>query len=525
MMMHAPITSPSASANIQPESSPFRRLRLSFSLRFWLFAIEVASLVFIVTRWGELAGHLAVVGMLAEWVLFLVGRKPYWAWVGPTIILGTMIVSLPHALPTGFLTVIVYFAILLVCLAEIVHLRSIWRTEPLPEGVVSLHKAAPPLRPVIRGRSPRRRKAHNFIIAPPAATTVSSSSPAPVPTPRDENDLLALLFPESEAPVLLPDLEATPAASPQTVLVPSPPPAPRDKDEGGFENESLVSQTEPEPLPVLSPAAVADLDDTKAAEEEEEKSETRVEVETSKSRYPRIKIPRIKPTSFVPILPRPHRSRLSLVSVPMATGEIIPVLANKTNTVLICVGDRLTEWSDLENFLMDIERAPGLVFATVVAPASEAQTTWYLEVSRPPNEALVLARPLFSRLQVASFSLVEHAEEATKARLDVADGGVIKVKDQYYSVAITVAPFGGGTIDHVVAGTQRLATLGRNIILQGRLLDKISWVLADLTQPDTEQVEDIETFLAERDNELLTRGLFAISPLVGQAKELLKWNV
>lgn len=220
-----------------------------------------------------------------------------------------------------------------------------------------------------------------------------------------------------------------------------------------------------------------------------------------------------------------HKPKHHLVSVPMGNGTVVPVLASKTSTVLICVGSKLAEWSELGDFLMDIERAPGITLATIIAFSGEAQTTWYLEVSRPPNEALVLVRPLLSRLQIAPYSLVEHAESVGETRLDVADGGLIKAEDRYFSPAVAVTPLGGGTIDHVVAGAQRLATLGRDVVLQGKLLDGISWALADVTQPSSERVEDVETFLAERDNELLTRGLFVVSPPPGQAKELLKWSV
>lgn len=468
---------------------------MSFSLRFWLLAIEIAGLAFVVARWGELAGHLAAAGMLAEWILFLVGRKPRWAWIAPAGMLVSMIAAMEHAVPINISQGVAYVAILLAVAAEVVHLRSIWRAKPLPEGVTPLHRPAPPLRPVVREHTPHPTKPHGFVPAPPPVPV----APPPAPVPRDEDDLLALLFPELEAP--LPPVAPMPT--------PMPTPVAADEDRWAIEDELMAAQAEPEPEPVP-------INEDEPAEEQE--SEPKV-------KHPRIKVPRIKPFSFAFLPKLPHRSRLSLVSVPMGNGTVVPVLAAKTNTVLICVGDRLAEWSDLGDVLMDMERAPGLALATIVAPAGETQTTWYLEISRPPSEALVLVRPLLSHLQIAPYSLVERAESATGARLDVADGGLIRVEDQHYSVAVAVAPLGGGTIDHVCAGAQRLATLGRDVILQGKLLDGISWALADITRPNTEQVEDIEVFVADRDNELLTRGLFVVSPPPGQAKELMKWSV
>ena len=150
--MPTPIMSPSVSE--KPEPFSFRRLRLSFSLRFWLLAIEIAGWAFIVTRWGKLAGRLALVGILAEWVLFLLGRKPRWAWLAPAGLLGAMIAAMEHAVPTDLSRGVAYVAVLLAVAAEIVHLRSIWRSKPLPEGVTPLHRPAPPLRPVVREHVP-----------------------------------------------------------------------------------------------------------------------------------------------------------------------------------------------------------------------------------------------------------------------------------------------------------------------------------------------------------------------------------
>ena len=512
--MPTPIMSPSESANTQPESFSFRRLRLSFSLRFWLLAIEIAGLVFVVSRWGKLAGRLALVGILAEWVLFLVGRKPRWAWLAPVGLLGALIAAMEHAVPTDLSRGAAYVAILLAVAAEIVHLRSIWRSKPLPEGVTPLHRPAPPLRPVVREHVPHHTKPHGFVPSPPAPapvpapipTPAPAPAPAPVPTPRDEDDLLALLFPELEPEPVPTSAPVAPTPAPVVpVPTPAPVPVPTDEDRWSTEDE-LIS-------------ALIDEDEL-VEQEPEPEPEPKVEVEGVQT------APKIGRFLSFASLPRlPHRSRLGLVSVPMPGGAVVPVLASKTSTVLICVGSKLAEWSDLGDFLMDLERAPGLVLATIVAPAGEVQTTWYLEVSRPPSEALVLARSLFSHLTIAPYTVVEHAEEATGARLDVVDGGLVKVEDRYFSVSVAVAPLGGGTIDHVCAGAQRLAVLGRDIVLQGKLLSGISWVLADVTRPSTEQVEDIEVFLSERDNELLTRGLFVVSPPPGQAKEILKWSV
>jgi hypothetical protein len=447
--------------------------------------------------------------MLAEWILFLVGRKPHWAWIAPAGMLVSMIAAMEHAVPTGFLQVVVYLAILLAVAAEIVHLRSIWRAKPLPEGVTPLHRPAPPLRPVVREHVPHHTRPHGFVPAP-APVPAPTPTPTPTPTPRDEDDLLALLFPELDEPEPAPVAPPPPVAPPAPVApVPAPVPVSTDEDRWAIEDELI--------------AALIDEDERVEREREQEpepEPEPKVEGDGSP-----VKTPSGHLFSFAFLPKLPHRSRLSLVSVPMGNGTVVPVLAAKTNTVLICVGDRLAEWSDLGDVLMDMERAPGLALATIVAPAGETQTTWYLEISRPPSEALVLVRPLLSHLQIAPYSLVERAESATGARLDVADGGLIRVEDQHYSVAVAVAPLGGGTIDHVCAGAQRLATLGRDVILQGKLLDGISWALADITRPNTEQVEDIEVFVADRDNELLTRGLFVVSPPPGQAKELMKWSV
>ena len=507
--MSTPIASPSASAPPQPEPPRLPRLRLSFSLRFWLLAIEIAGLVFIVTRWGKLAGRLALVGVLAEWVLFLLGRKPRWAWLAPAMLLGTMIASMEHAVPINISQGVAYVAILLAVAAEVVHLRSIWRAKPLPEGVTPLHRPAPPLRPVVREHVPHRARPHGFVVPPTPAVPVPiptpAPAPAPAPIPRDEDDLLALLFPELDEQVpVAPSAPVTPP--PPVAPVPTPMPTPTDEDRWAIEDELMTAL----------------IDEDELAEQE---PEPKVEVETSRARHSRIKIPRVNPFSLA-FMPRlSHRSRLGLVSVPMGNGTVVPMLASKTSTVLICVGSKLAEWSDLNDFLMDIERAPGITLATIVASPTEAQTTWYLEVSRPPSEALVLARPLFSHLTIAPYAVVEHAESAGGTRLDMADGGLVKVEDRYFSPAVAVAPLGGGTIDHVVAGAQRLATLGRDVVLQGRLLDGISWALADITRPSVEQVEDIEVFVADRDNELLTRGLFVVSPPPQQARELLKWSV
>lgn len=501
-MMSTPIASPSASAPPQPEPPRLPRLRLSFSLRFWLLAIEIAGWAFIVTRWGKLAGRLTLVGVLAEWVLFLLGRKPRWAWLAPVMLLGTMIASMEHAVPINISQGVAYVAILLAVAAEIVHLRSIWRSKPLPDGVISLHRPAPPLRPVVRERVPHHTKPHGFVPAPAPAPAVPIPAPAPAPVPRDEDDLLALLFPELDEPEPEPVHPPAPVA-PVPTPMPTPVPVPTDEDRWSIEDELI--------------AALINEDELVEPEPEPEPEVEGEGVQTAP------KIGRFLSFASLPRLP--HRSRLSLVSVPMGNGTVVPVLASKTSTVLICVGDRLAEWSDLGDVLMDMERAPGITLATIVASPTEAQTTWYLEVSRPPSEALVLARPLLSHLTIAPYAVVEHAEEATGARLDVADGGLVKVEDRYFSVSVAVAPLGGGTIDHICAGAQRLATLGRDVILQGKLVDGISWALADITRPSTEQVEDIEVFLSERDNELLTRGLFVVSPPPGQAKELLKWSV
>ena len=510
-MMSTPIASPSASAPPQPEPPRLPRLRLSFSLRFWLLAIEIAGWAFIVTRWGKLAGRLTLVGVLAEWVLFLLGRKPRWAWLAPAGLLGALIVAMEHAVPTDLSRGVAYVAILLAVAAEVVHLRSIWHTKPLPDGVTPLHRPAPPLRPVVREHVPHHTRPHGFVPSPPAPAPIPTPAPAPAPTPRDEDDLLALLFPELDEPEPS-EMQSTPpapVAPPPPPVAPVPPPVPApiaaDEDRWAIEDELM--------------AALIDEDEP-VEQEPEPEPEPKVEVEGSPVKHPSGHL-----FSFASLPRLPHKSRLGLVSVPMGNGTVVPVLASKTSTVLVCTGNRLAEWSELGDFLMDLERAPGITLATIVAPAGEAQTTWYLEVSRPPSEALVLARSLFSHLTIAPYTVVEHAEEATGARLDVADGGLVKVEDRYFSPAVAVAPLGGGTIDHVCAGAQRLATLGRDVVLQGKLLDGISWALADITQPSTEQVEDIEVFLSERDNELLTRGLFVVSPSPGQAKEILKWSV
>ena len=472
-----------------------------------MLAIEIAGLVFIVSRWGKLAGRLALVGVLAEWVLFLLGRKPRWAWLAPAGLLGALLAAMEHVMPTDLSRGVAYVAILLAVAAEIVHLRSIWRTKPLPEGVTPLHRPAPPLRPVVREHVPHHGRPHGFVPSPPAPAPIPT--PAPVPVSRDEDDLLALLFPELDEPEPAPPPVTPPPAPvappPPVVPVPTPVPVPVPTDEDRWATEDeLIS-------------ALINEDELVEPEPEPEPEVEGEGVQTAP------KIGRFLSFASLPRLP--HRSRLGLVSVPMGNGTVVPVLASKTSTVLVCTGNRLAEWNDLADFLMDMERAPGITLATIVASPTEVQTTWYLEISRPPSEALVLARPLLSRLQIAPYTVVEHAEEATGARLDVVDGGLVRVEDRYFSVSVAVAPLGGGTIDHVCAGAQRLAVLGRDVVLQGKLLDGISWALADVTQPNTEQVEDVETFLAERDNELLTRGLFTVSPSPGQAKELLKWSV